>query len=72
MVRVQTEVVLIPFSCLEDKIVTHGGPYKFTLLSSPKINTLWENWHHFFLAYKISMKHTYLERENTRIPQVGF
>ena len=68
IVREQTEVSLVPVSASEVKIVTRGNPYKFVILNSPKINTLWENCHHFPLAYQNSMKPTYLERENTRLP----
>ena len=49
-----------------------GRPYKFALLNSPKINTLWENCHLFLSAYQNLPKHTDLERGNPRLPQVGF
>jgi hypothetical protein len=72
LVRVQTEVFLIPFSGIKDKKVTRGRLYKFTLLNSPKINTLWENCHHFLLAYQNPIKPIDLERGNPRIPWILF
>ena len=53
-------------------IVTRGIQYKFTILNSPKINTLWKNCHHFLLGYQNLMKPAYLEREDPRIPQLVF
>ena len=67
MVRERTEFSLVPFLEPKDKIVTRGSPYEFALLNSPKINTLWENCHHFRLEYPNLMKPTYLERGDPRL-----
>ena len=66
MVRVQTEVSLVLVSESKVKIVTRDIPYKFDILKSPKINTLWENCHQFLLAYQNSMKLANLERGDPR------
>ena len=71
MVRKQTEVFLVPVSEVEVKIVTRGIQYKLAILNSPKINTLWENCHHFHLEYQNSMKFADLKRENPRLKQVN-
>ena len=72
LVRSWTEVFLIPVSESEVKTVTRGIHYKFAILNSPKINTLWENYHQFLLAYQNLMKPTDLERGDSRIQQIGF
>ena len=72
LVRKWTEVFPVPFSESEVKTVTHGIPYKFTILKSPKINTLWEPFRHFILAYQNLMKPTKWERGDPRIPHVVF
>jgi hypothetical protein len=72
LVRERTEVLLVPVSESKVKTVTCGIPYKFTILNSPKINTLWENCHNFLLAYQNLMKPTDLKRGNTRLPKVEF
>ena len=71
MVREQTKVSLVPVSKAEVKTVTRGIKYKFVILNSPKINTLWENCHHFFLPYHNLMKPIDLERGDSRIPKVS-
>jgi hypothetical protein len=68
MVRGHTEVSLLLVSKYEVKTVTHGIPYKFTIMNSPKINTLWENCHHFPLAYQNLRKPIDLERRDPRLP----
>ena len=70
MVRKWTEVFTVLVLEPEVKIVTRGIPYKFAILKSPKINTLWEPFHHFLLEYQNSMKPAYLKRGNKNIPQV--
>ena len=72
LVRKWTEVSLVPVPEAEVKTVTRGIQYKFTILNSPKINTLWENCHHFLLAYQNLTKHTNLERGYPRLPKVSF
>ena len=72
LVREFTEVSLVLVLEAEVKIVTRGIQYKFTILNSPKINTLWENCHHFLLAYQNLTKHANLERGNPRLQLVGF
>ena len=72
MVREQIEVSLVLGSEVEVKIVTCGTQYKCVILNSPKINTLWENCHHFFLPYQNLMKPIDLEREDSRLPKVSF
>jgi hypothetical protein len=72
MVREWTEVSLISFLESEVKTVTRGIQYKFAILNSPKINTLWENCHHFLLANQNLTKPTDLERGHPRIPKVSF
>ena len=52
--------------------MTRGIQYKFAILNSPKINTLWENCHHFHLAYQNLMKPIDLERGDPRLPKVSF
>ena len=51
------------------KIMTHGIPYKFTLLKEAIINTLWEICDHFPLAYLNSMKPMELGRGHVSISQ---
>ena len=72
MVRELTKVSLVTFLEYEVKIVTCGIPYKFTILNSPKINTLWENYHHFPLTCQNLTKPTYFETGYPRIPWVVF
>ena len=72
MVRECTEVSLVTITESKIKTVTRVIQYKFSIVNSPKINTLSENCHHFLLAYQNSMKPTYLKRGNTRIPQEVF
>ena len=72
MVREQIEASLVPVSKFEVKTVTHGIQYKFTILNSPKINTLWENCDQFHLAYKNLTKPADLERGDPRLQLVGF
>ena len=67
IVRLETEYSLVSISEPETKIVTRGKPYKFVILNSPKINTLWENCHHFLLAYHNLMKPADVERGDPRI-----
>ena len=40
-------------------------------MNNPRINKLWENCHHFLLAYHNLTKPSDLERGDPRIPQVG-
>ena len=68
LVRKQIEVSLVPVSDFEVKILTRGILYKFSILKITKINTLWEPFHHFILAYQNLMKTIELERGNPRIP----
>ena len=70
LVRGRSEVFLVPMSELEMKTGTRGIPYKFAMLKIPKINTLWEPFHHFHLEYQNSMKSTYLKRENPSLTQL--
>ena len=72
MVREQIEVSLVSVSEAEVKTVTRGIQYKFAILNSPKINTLWENCHQFHLAYQNLTKPTDLERGYLRLQLVGF
>ena len=72
LVREWAEVSLIPVSKLEVKTETRGILYKFDMLKIPKINTLWEPFYHFILAYHNFKKHAELERGDPRIPQVVF
>ena len=72
LVREQTEVSLVPVLEAEVNIVTRGIQYKFAILNSPKINTLWENYHHFLLAYQNLTKPIDLERGDSRIPKISF
>ena len=72
MVRKRTEVSLVPVLEAEVKTVTRGIQYKFAILNSPKINTLWENCHHFLLAYQNLTKPADLERGDPRLPKVSF
>ena len=72
MVREWMEVSLLPISKPEVKTVIHGIQYKFVILNSPKISTLWENCHHFLLAYQKLTKPADLERGDTRLQQVRF
>ena len=69
LVREQTEVSLVPVLELEVKTGTRGIPYKFAMLKIPKINTLWEPFHHFHLEYQNSMKSADLKRGNPRLTQ---
>lgn len=71
MIREQTEVSLVPVSKLEVKAGTLGIPYRFAMLKIPKINTLWEPFHHFHLEYQNSMKSADLKRENKRLAQLS-
>ena len=70
MVREQIEVSLVPVSKLEVKTRTRGILYKFAMLKIPKINTLWERFHHFHLEYQNSMKSADLKRGNPRLTQL--
>ena len=72
MVRNWTKVSLVAVSEPEVKTVIRGISYKFSILKSPKINTLWEPFLYFLLEYQKSMKPADLKRENPRLPQVGF
>ena len=63
---------LVPVSEAEVKTVTCGIQYKFAILNSPKINTLWENCHHFLLENQNLSKPANLEREDPRVPKVSF
>ena len=72
MVREQIEVSLVLVSEVEVKTVTRGIQYKFAILNSPKINTLWENCHQFHLAYQNLTKPTYLERGDAGLQLVGY
>ena len=71
MVRERSEVFLVPMSELEVKTGTRGIPYKFYMLKIPKINTLWEPFHHFHLEYQNSMKSLDLKRGNPRLTQLS-
>ena len=64
MVRVWTEIFMVSISWPEEKTITRGCPYKFSFLNSPKINTLWENCHHFFLAYKNLTTYKFKKRKS--------
>ena len=72
MVREMDEVSLVPVSEAEVKTVTRDIQYKFAILNSPKINTLWENCHHFLLANQNLTKPIELERGDPRLPKVSF
>ena len=54
------------------KTVTHGIKYKFAILKSPKIDTLWENCHHFLLAYQNLRNPSDLEGGDPRLPKLSF
>ena len=69
LVRERKEVSLAPFSESEVKTVTRDILYKFAILNSPKINTLWENCHQFLLAYQNLTKVVDLERGDPRLQQ---
>ena len=71
IVRAWTEVSLLPVSELEVKTGTRGIPYKFAMLKIPKINTLWEPFHHFHLEYQNSMKSTDLKRRHPRLTKLS-
>ena len=51
--------------------MTRGILYKFAMLKIPKINTLWEPFHHFHLEYQNSMKFVDLKRENPGLTQLS-
>ena len=72
MVREQTEFFLVLVLEAEVNTMTRGIQYKFAILNSPKINTLWENCHHFLLAYHNLKKPIDLERGDPRLPKVSF
>ena len=72
LVRASTEYSLVSVSEAEVNTVTRGIQYKFAILNSPKINTLWENCHQFLLAYQNLTKPADLERGDPRLQQVGF
>ena len=71
LVREWTEFSLVLVSELEVKAGTRGILYKFTMLKIPKINTLWEPFHHFHLEYQNSIKFADLKRENPRLTQLS-
>ena len=71
LVREWTEYSLVSISEPEVNTVTRGIQYKFAILNSPKINTLWENCQRFLLAYQNLMKPTDLERGDPRLPQIS-
>ena len=71
LVRGRSDVFLVPMSELEVKTRTRGIPYKFAMLKVPKINTLWEPFHHFHLEYQNSMKYVDLKRGNPRLTQLS-
>ena len=70
MVRARTEVSLVPVSELEVKTGTCGIPYKFAMLKSPKINTLWEPFCHFLLEYQNLTRAMELEIGNIKIKHI--
>ena len=72
LVRKRTEVSQVPVSKSEVKTVTHGIHYMSAILNSQKVNTLWENCHHFPLAYQNLMKPVDLERGDPMLKQVVF
>ena len=72
IVREWNEVSMKLVSESQVKIVTRCISYKFTILNSPKINTLEENCHQFHLAYQNLTKPTNLERGDPRLPKVSF
>ena len=72
LVMEQTEVYQVLVLKSKVKIVTCGIHYKFAILNSPKINTLWENCHEFLLAYQNLTKPADLERGDPRLQLVGF
>ena len=72
LVRKWTEVSQVLVLESKVKTVTRGIHYKFAILNSPKINTLWENCHQFLLAYQNLTKRADLERGDPRLQQVGF
>ena len=72
MVRAQTEYSLVSISEAEVNTVTRGIQYKFAILNSPKINTLWENCDQFHLAYQNLTKPADLERGNPRLTRYNF
>ena len=45
--------------------------YKFTILKSLKINTLWEPFRHFQLEYQNAMKFVDLKKGNPRLTQLS-
>jgi hypothetical protein len=68
LVSIQTKFFKLRVLGPEVKKIPCGTPYKFNLLKSPKISTLWESFHHFLLKYQNSMKPTTLERGHIRMP----
>ena len=72
LVREQIEVSLVLVLEAEVNTVTRGIQYKFAILNSPKINTLWENCHHFFLPYQNLTKPIDFERGDSRLPKVSY
>ena len=67
LVSKQTDISQVLVSKSEVKTVTRGIHYKFAILNSPKINTLWENCHQFLLAYQNLMKPADFERGDPRL-----
>ena len=67
MVREQTEVSMVLVLESEVKTMTRGIPYKFAIQKSPKINTLWEPFRHFILAFQNFMKPIVFERGDPRL-----
>jgi hypothetical protein len=67
MVRKQTEVSQVLVSESKVKTVTRGIHYKFAILNSLKLNTLWENCDQFLLQYQNLKKPVDLERGDPRL-----
>ena len=72
LVRSKMKVSLVPFSESEVKTVTCGIHYKFTILNSPKINTLGGNCHQFLLAYQNLTKPADWRGGDPRLQQIVF
>ena len=67
LVRKRTKVSQVLVFESKVKIVTRGIHYKFAILNSQKIKTLWEKCHQFLLAYQNLTKPTNLERGDPRL-----
>ena len=62
LVRAWTEYSLVSISEPETKTVTHGKPYKFTLLNSPKS----------YLKEVFQVKSVYLRLDSSKLSEAGW